>query len=304
MVDTLDRLKLDLVSEYERSGRVDIAEWVRRHPAHRDELLDFWMFLSGTPRSPESSPEPDPLPRLERSEAEIYEQTLKDACLAVTFGPSWLNPPVDPQRETLAADLESLRGNPQTVRKQHLAFRKAVVCTWIVARLQRARPRVSRLAAQKVSYILEHAMNLGVFVEHDRKPLGPYDRKARYRDAEPIARKKGWLTISGSTLTAASDLSDVTGYAGTYLRSEELAGRLVDCLAPLSDDELETIATVHWIARDLEETGRPSTAQEVARALAATAEWKTKLSRSNFTESKLRVALLFLSDLRLASSEG
>lgn len=303
MVDTLDRLKLDLVSEYERLGRVDIADWVRRHPAHRDELLDFWMFLSGTPRSSEPL-EPDPLPPLDRSEAEIYERTLKDSCLAVTFGPSWLSPSADPQREALAADLESLRRTPRAARKQHLAFPKAVVCTWVVARLQRTRRRVSRLATQKVSYILEHAMNLGVFVEHDRKALGPYDHKARYRDAEPIARKKGWLTISGSTLTAASDLSDVTDYVGAYLRSEELAGRLLDCLAPLSDDELETIATVHWIARELEETGRPNTTEEIARALAATAEWKTKLSRSNFTESKLRAALLFLSDLRLASAEG
>jgi hypothetical protein len=119
---------------------------------------------------------------------------------------------------------------------------EAVVCAWVVSRLQRTRPRVTRLAAQKVTYLLEHAMLLGIFAEHDRKPLGPYDSKSRYRDAEPIARKKGWLSVEGTALRARDDLADLTQFVPRYVRNEAVAARFVDKLGELSDDQIFRVA--------------------------------------------------------------
>jgi hypothetical protein len=300
MTETLDLIKLELLSQYERSGRIDIGEWVKRHPIHRDELIDFWMWLKGT-REPEvDAPEP-----LDRSEIEAYEESLRNTCLAVTFGREWLKPAADPnatQFDTLADELAMLRQRPRQERVQHVAFRKAVVCTWVVARLQQTRPRVTRLAVQKVTYLLDQAMALGIFVEHDRKPLGPYDSKARYRDAEPIARKKGWLQITGTILRASSDLAALSQYVSKYVRSEPVATRFVECLAPLPDDQLETLATTYWIARELESAKNEVTVASVAHALASTKEWKAKLMRRNFTEARLAEALSFLHQLRLVGS--
>lgn len=297
MAETLDLIKLELLSQYESSGRIDIAEWVRRHPAYREELIDFWMWLKGTRGSQADAPEP-----LDPWEVKTYEESLKDACLAVTFGREWLKPAVDRESgrlDTLADELEAIRRQPPRARDPRLAFRKAVVCTWVVARLQQTRPRVTRLAVQKVTYLLEQAMSLGIFVEHDRKPLGPYDSKARYKDAEPIACKKGWLQVTGTTLRASENLAALNRFLPAYVRAEEVAARLVDHLTRFSDDQLETLATTHWIARELEGAKNEVTVASVARGLAKTAEWKAKLVRRNFTEDSLGEALSFLRQLRL-----
>jgi hypothetical protein len=299
MAETLDRLKLDLVSAYARGANVDIADWVRRYPIYRDEILDFWVWLKGMPRSTESDSEPEGGHHLEPSESYVYGRLLRDSCLAVTFGAEWLKPAVDSEREALSVELEALRQQPPSDRGRAVAFPKAVVCTWIVAQLQTERPRVTRLAVQKVMYVLEEAMRLGIFTEHDRKRLGPYDRTARYKNAEPIAKSKGWLRISGTTFSATDNLSEVSRYVAGYLRSEGIARRLVTQLAPLSDDELETVATVHSIGKELSAAERSMTLDEIKRVLAQSPVWQEKLTRANFTPSKIEEAMRFLQELRL-----
>lgn len=300
MAEALDLIKLELLSQYESSGRIDIAEWVRRHPAYREELIDFWMWLKGTRELQPDAPEP-----LDASEIETYEEALKNACLAVTLGRAWLKPAVDPESarlNSLASELEAIRQQPPRTRDPRTPFRKAVVCTWVVARLQQRRPRVTRLAVQKVTYLLEQAMSLGIFVEHDQKPLGPYDRNARYKDAEPIACRKGWLQVTGTTLRASENLAELNRFLPAYVRAEEVASRLVDQLNRLSDDQLETLATTHWVARELEGANSEVTVTSIARALAQTAEWRAKLARPNFTERSVEEALSFLRRLRLVGA--
>lgn len=300
MPETLDSVKLDLLSEYDRSGEIDIGEWVSRHPVYRADLLDFWMWVKGTRES--CAEKANPTEPISAAEVEAYEKSLRDVCLAVTFGIQWLKPTLDPestQLDALATDLECLRGKSRRGRDSHVAFRRAVICTWVVARLQRTRPTVTRLAIQKVTYLIEQAMDLGVFVQHDRKPLGPYDRNLRYKDAEPIARKKGWLTISGTNLKATEDLSGLAKFLPSYVRSEQIAARLVDWLAVFSDDQLETLATVHWVANELKADDRAAGVETVTGVLATTPEWKAKLSRPHFSSSGIRGALYFLAQLRL-----
>lgn len=300
MVDTVERIKFELLSEYDRTGKIDITAWVNRYPAHRDEIIDFWLWARGTRASAEEKLGP-----FDAVDADITERSLRNACLAVNLGPQWLAPAVEPESielDKLGRELESIRQKPQHKSRASLAFRKAVVCTWVVSRLQEKRPSVSRLAVQKTSYLLEWALGLGIFVEHSRKALGPYDYKARYKDAEPIARKKGWLTITGTRLRAAADLSEVDRFAGRYIRSEKLAGQLIDCLSDYTDSQLETLATVHWTVRELADGGRDTSVAAIEHALASTPEWRSKLSRPNFSPDRLREAIVFLSKLRLIAA--
>jgi hypothetical protein len=297
MVDTAERIKFELLSEYDRTGEIDIATWVNRYPAHRDEIIDFWLWAKGTRASPQEKAGP-----FNAVDTDITEESLRNACLAVNLGPQWLSATVDPESvelDKLGRELKSIRDKPRQKTKAPVAFRKAVICTWVVSRLQAKRPIVSRLAVQKTTYLLEWALGLGIFVEHGRKPLGPYDYKARYRDAEPIARDKGWLTITGTTLRAADNLSEVDRFAGRYIRSEKLADQLIECLSDYSDSQLETLATVHWIIRELADRGRDISIDAIESALASTPEWRDKLSRANFSLDRLREAVALLHKLRL-----
>jgi hypothetical protein len=301
MPESLESIKLELVSEYEESAAVDIGGWIQRYPEHRMALLTFWAWLRGTPRLQEDG-EPEPNEPLDEEELEFYRDSLRDACLAVTLGDTMLTGEGVPAREELAAlatDLERCRSNPPRVRKRGQAFAKAVVYTWIVSSLEESRPRVTRLATQKVVYLLEHAMSLRVFGDHDRKPLGPYDYKSRYKDAEPLAKKKRWLVVSGAALKTGGDLTEMKRYLGSYVRSAELAARFVAYVSQLSDEELETVATVHWCARELKEKGDTATVATVCRSLADASDWKGKLERPNFSEQKIGHAIEWLRRLRL-----
>lgn len=304
MADTLEVIKIDLVSEYERLGKINIGEWLRRHPGHRNELLDFWVCLKAAHGS--SIQESEATRPIESSEIQIYEQSIRDACLAVTLGAEWLLPSSNPGAEpleALATELEAIRRKTLSPTKASLAFKKAVVCTWVVDRLQQSRPSVTRLATQKVTYLLEHALSLSLFVDHNRKPLGPYDRNMKYRDAEPIACKKGWLEVSGTTLKASADLSELKRFLPRYVRSEQLAQRVVQSLTCFSDEQLETLATIHAVTRQLNSQSRRATVEDVLGELAEIDEWKSKLSRPNFSYESVHDALLFLVKLRLVRGE-
>ena len=300
MADTADRIKFELLSEYDRTGNVDIARWVTRYPDYREEIIDFWLWARGT--KPSGAEKVGPF---DATDADITEESLRNAMLAVNFGRQWLSAAVDaeePDIERLGAEMESVRQKPQRVSKAPLPFKKAVVYTWVVLRLQQNRPSVSRLAVQKATYLLEWGLHLGIFVEHTRKPLGPYDSKARYKDAEPIAIKKGWLKVTGTTLRAVMNVPEVARSAARYVKSVELASQFLEFLSEYSDAQLETFATVHWAIRNIPGAHQNLSARVIERELASTPEWRDKLLRANFSADRLQEAVGFLQKLRLIAT--
>jgi hypothetical protein len=294
----VERIKLDLLDAYERAGTVDIAFWTARFPDHRAELVDYWMWLRGTQRLSEMDQSPGPDSSDQGEGAEI----VRRACLSVSLGPQWLERLADPDaatEERLGVELEQLRATPQASPfRASKAFRRATVYSWTVAVLTEGRGSVSRFTVQKVTYLLEHSLKLELFNEHARKPFGPYDHKARYRDAEPIAEKKGWIRIDGKRLMLGGHASGIGRYATRYVRSPELAKRLLDVLGVLPDPDLETLATVLWAAR-AQASHTLATASSIRTYLAGTPEWCGKLGRSNFSDEQITRALSHLSRLRL-----
>jgi hypothetical protein len=294
----IERIKLDLLDVYERGGTVDIALWTDRFPDHRAELVEYWMWLRGTQRLSDMDQNAGPDSGDQGEGADI----VRRACLAVSLGPQWLEPLADPDaatEERLGVELEQLRASPQTSPfRASKAFRRAAVYSWTVAVLSEGRGSVSRFTVQKVTYLLEHSLGLELFNEHARKPFGPYDHKARYRDAEPIAEKKGWIRIDGKHLVLGEHASGISHYATRYVRSPELAKRLLGVLGVLPDPDLETLATVHWAAR-AQASHTPATPSNIRTYLEGSPEWRGKLGRSNFSDDQIARVLSHLSRLRL-----
>ena len=277
---------------------MDLADWVDQYPELRHEIIDFWLFVRGTPRD-EAPPGGD----FPSDDNGIAEGALRDACLAINLGEQWLEPAFDrgaAEALQLAGQLESLRRRPRTgPGKAPVAFRKAVVWSWVVSVLEEHDREVSRITVQKIAYMLETSMELGVFNEYRRHLLGPYDHRARYRDAEPIAIKKNWLIVEGTRLRSGVHVSGAIRYAARYLRSERTARELVSHLSALTDAQLECLATVHWTALDLITKERPVSPDDIREALRETAEWRPKLRRPTFSKSSVGSALWILRSLRL-----
>ena len=284
----LERIRLALLEEHERTGKMDIAEWAKRFPEHRNELLDYWIWLRGT----------TPLNRIADTAEppcdDVASRALQRAMEAVALGSAWLDDTIDEGAANLGEELRNLRDRPYEFRgKAKEPFRKAAVYTWVALSLAK-RARATRLATQKTTYFLERGLSLGLFTDYRRKPLGPYDHGAKYRDAEPIAERQGWLVIRGASLEPGPAAAKVDTYAHRYIRDPELATKIVDVLAPLSDEELETWATVDWAAQEIASREQRVDVHGIREFLDGSTEWRQKLRKSNFSEARIREALIQL----------
>jgi hypothetical protein len=296
MSKDLETIKFELLTACE-NGAIDISEWVQRFPEHRNELLDFWLWAR--PRAQRDRAGPDDISSL--SIAAIREESLHRACLAVSLGSEWLRPlAVEVEIDKIARDVRQLRKQPAAnVPSNRRPFRRAVVYAWVIEQLAEVRTRVSRLATQKTTYLLENFLLLELFDTHKQKPLGPYDHVARYADAEPIAEGKGWIEVDGSTMCVGAKASEFHQYAGRYLRSTKLASTLTRWLGKLTDDQLETLATVHWTATRLVTSNKPPTAASVRESMERDSSWSSKLQRRNFDQEQIAAALAALIALGL-----
>lgn len=296
MTMEIDRIKFALLGAYAHAGSLDIGSWVERFPEHRNELLDFWLWARnrGHDRETES-----PMLR-PNNHRRLAEEALQRACLAVSLGRQWFHPFVDEaEAQRVREGIHELRGRPDSATPtSRRAFRRAVVCVWVVKELSGVRGHVSRLAVQKTSYVLEEALALNLFREHAKQSLGPYDSTARYKDVEPIAQKKGWLRVIGSAFEVLENAVEIQQYAPRYLRSIGLARRLVSILGRLGDDELETWTTVHWIARKLP-SRELQTTSVIREALKRDTTWFSKLDKPNFADPSIYEAVRGLRALGL-----
>jgi len=291
MTMDIDKVKFELLmSALEPNSTVDIGSWVERFPEHREELLDFWLWAR-----PRNDPG-DGIPPRSVDVSATSHDALQRACLAVSLGPEWLRAMVmEVEPRYIAQGIQELRTRrPLSTPPSKRAFRRAVVYAWVIEQLGTVRATVSRLGTQKATYLLECSLRLDLFDRHQKKPLGPYDHFARYKDAEPIAAKRRWIRILGSTLESGENVDEFHRYAPRYLRSVDLACKLTRLFARLADDQLETLATVHWVASRLPNPETDLTAEAIRKALEKDPQWSSKLGKVNFEESQVKAALATL----------
>ena len=301
-MDNIDQVKGRLLDEFESGRAPDIADYVRRFPEYRQELLDFWVVLASSDRlSDVEREDADRSPLTDRE-----EEIVRDLCLAVSLGPAWLEHAVDEEERNAAAvgaELLRIRGTPyEYVGKANRNWQRISVYAWLAQRATASRGIVSSLELQKLAYLLEEGMSLGIFTTHKKHRLGPYDPTVRYKDAVPQCVQKGYLVRVGKwDFQLGPNIDEALKYAGRYLREESVADAFLQVLLDLELDKwhLETLATVHSVARNLAAEGVEVTAETVQTALAADKTWSTKLGKSNFTSARIAQALETLTLLRL-----
>ena len=157
---------------------------------------------------------------------------------------------------------------------------------------------VSRMRVQKVAYLLENGLALGLYQTHKRHRFGPYDPSLTYRDGEPGCLKKGYL-VKGPDhlLRRGPKYAQAANYAVRYVRDEPVARALVENLKTLDESALETLATVHSAATQLADGS--ITTEAVTAVIHTDPTWREKLNRQNFTAATIHGALQTLSSLRL-----
>jgi hypothetical protein len=305
----IDRILDGISEEFLRTGTVEVAEWVRRHSEYRAEILEYRLDLEWAPTAQEIEEEQGPWADVGAARTALSrhgqaiglgDAWLQDAVLDEGDGENSENATIPDSDAELAQELARIRsaGYIQT-GKASQPFRKAVILTWGVKQLAARNRRTTRFTMTKVSYLLEHALCLGVFQQHTRQRWGPYDAASKYRDAEPIIRRSKYLVIRGTSFEPGPNIDQIEKYASGYLHEPAIAARLLDRLASLTDPELETWTTVHWAAVDLLDSEHTCDPERVRDYLAEYSEWKPKLQQANFRMDRIEVALTGLRRLGL-----
>ncbi len=285
---TVNGIKAEMLAEHEKHGRVDVRSWLARLPDLPDDLLDFacWLEVS-------SNLETESLDGVDDSG--VAENALRQ-------GLELLSVRVAEKERRLAvllAQERNLVARQRNKGKARAPFRKAAVQTWVFDQLRGDRDRVSRYITYKTVYLVERALDLGLFTTYRRMKAGPYDPQLRYKDAEPIARDNHWIVVEGLDLLPGRNIGQVYKYAPSYLGGGRAAGSLIRLLSRVLPWDLETLTTVDTAAQALLAREQPVTGESVTSFLAADPEWKDKLHKRHFSIARIKAAIEHLSRLGL-----
>jgi hypothetical protein len=291
MSQNIEQIGHAMLAEWVLKGSVSLEEWLARFPDSRDAVLQLALLIE--------APGSIALEGVnlewqdDRGVAGRARERLVAKCRELAFQ--------EHERE-LAASLPGARTAAARARSKGRAkapFRRASILTWVLDQVRGESDQASRYVTHKTVYLLEHALELRLFTGFKKMAAGPYDPSLRYKDAEPIAERNGWLRRENENLVATRSSRAAHRYAVRYLGDPELARRFVLLVARLEPWELDTLATVHSAACELYNKRSEVDELGVERLLSDSAEWKQKLMKRHFARERISAALDHLRRLGL-----
>lgn len=301
MSDSLTDIKLRMVEEHTATGNVDIARWIDENPDLPREAIEFAATLNWLGPDEEEIPTPD----IWIDHGNAVQKARREGIQAMLHTAGH-DPDLLLGSEISRARREA-RPLPPELSQATPAFRRAVVYTWVADVLLRTRGRATRLATQKIAYLIERALELDLFVRHRRMAAGPYDWELRYVDAEPIAiGEKNWLQrdAKDTGFTHGPNVDAALGYAPRYIGDATVAEYFATRLSSCSDNELETWATVDSCAVELVSAGKPVSVEAVKDVIRSEPKWWPKLEKPYFSDEVIQEAIGHLLSLGLLAREN
>lgn len=163
-------------------------------------------------------------------------------------------------------------------------FKQAAVLAWVVQQLYAPGYPVSRFRVGKMIYLIERAIQLGLFQNYLKQAAGPYDPSLRYKGPEDIAvRQQQWLrAVSDTRFEPGPKIAAGLRYAPRYLDLAQAAA-VIEQFRTYQDASLSRWTTVDMAARDLMDLGEAVNPERVWQYLQQVPEWQHKLQREEFS---------------------
>jgi type I restriction enzyme S subunit len=151
-------------------------------------------------------------------------------------------------------------------------------------------------------YLIERAMQLGLFQNYLKQAAGPYDPSLRYKGPENIAvHQQQWLIpVDESHFQPGLKINEVSKYARRYLNLAQ-ASAVIEQFRTYQDQTLSRWTTVEMAARELQTRGEPITPQRIWGYIEDVPEWQHKLQREEFSPDLIASTLAGLQKLRFLS---
>ncbi len=194
---------------------------------------------------------------------------------------------VRPKIEDKVVGAESKEARPHSK-----AFNEAVVISSLAERFGSEQFPLGRKRYTKLSYLL-HRHTDGAVEDYLKKAAGPYNPKTKYGGPERIALESGYVREQERGKYRGFIRGENARIAEAYFEKWYGPDALpwLDQFRYTKNDDLELLATVDMAAEDLRRAGEQVNAGAVAEAIRSQAEWKAKLDRPVFSDSRIASAL-------------
>jgi hypothetical protein len=281
--DELDQIRLQMVLELDKTGKIDLRAWVDRYPHYAEELVEFAIMVEPTPDTAS--------PKQPTAEETAAAQRAADKFMRQVESGYIVEQEIR-LRDRLAA---ARRTVVEQLSVEMRNFRKAVTYTW-VAHIRRAvYGSVDLIAPNKISGLLEFASRQMIFLEHQPYWYGLYDS-----ELEKLAVEEGFLIRVGDhDLEPGPRYEHALKYPSRYLHDFEVAQEFVELLSRFGSFELETLSSVAIAAQALASEGVPISDAALRTRIGQMPGGKRKLRAPNFTPDAIADAVEHLKRLGL-----
>jgi type I restriction enzyme S subunit len=180
---------------------------------------------------------------------------------------------------------------------------EAVVIAVLASRFGTKQYPLARVRRTKLTYLLHR------HVEHAakgflKKAAGPYNPATRYGGPEKIALNNRYVRSHNNGkyegFVAADNIAQAIGYFEKWYGSPVL--EWMEQFRRKPTEELELLSTVDMASEDLRNEGKAVSLSAVKQVLRSNSEWKAKLDRPVFSDSKIAAAIQLCH--QLFASEG
>lgn len=178
-------------------------------------------------------------------------------------------------------------------KEHNQPFDDAVVISGIVDCFYSPNYRLGRKKVQKLLYLLRRHQEADIS-SFKKKAAGPYADEIRYKGGEPIAVHNGYIVTTknnkGTLFTKGKKITDALEYLRKWNQDGDLQW-LVRQFKYITTDNLELLATIDMAMCDLETEHIEITIENLKKFIKSNKEWKNKLSKSYFSEEKIKWAI-------------
>ncbi|MAT40101.1 MAG: hypothetical protein CL946_10915 [Ectothiorhodospiraceae bacterium] len=177
-------------------------------------------------------------------------------------------------------------------RKHNWAINEAVIVAVLANHFGTEQYPLGRKRCTKLTYLLHRHIE-GDADGYLKKAAGPYNPKVKYKGPEAIALKNGYIQKYKSGKFSGYIAGDNIVQAEEYFGKWYDAGVLqwLEQFRYNKNDELELLTTVDMVTQELRKSGAAVDVAAVKAVIAQDPEWKAKLGRSVFSDSKIAEAI-------------
>ena len=189
------------------------------------------------------------------------------------------------ENTTHAEQTPSVKVVPAKPAHNH-QFDDAVAIAAIVDAFYSDKYPLGRVKVQKLLYLLHRHQAVSVS-DFKKKAAGPYADTVRYKGGEPIAKKNKYIVSEsgkqGTRYSKGEKMDQALDYVERWGMQADLQW-LKESFLHTSRNDLELFATVDMAMCDLDEAGIAVSVESIKDMIASNKEWKTKLSKTYFSD--------------------